>query len=86
VYEFTRDDIDLEAIRHRIARTSDPEVLSSKPGADPVARQAALAAAADGPRPSLYIELQDKLGLKLESGKGPVSGNVVDSAHLPTES
>jgi uncharacterized protein (TIGR03435 family) len=63
----------------------ETEALPAKPGADPVARQAALAAAADSSRPSLYKELQDKLGLKLQSGKGPVSGIVVDSAHLPTE-
>ena len=63
----------------------ETEALPGKPGADPVARQAALAAAADGSRPSLYIELQDKLGLKLQFSKGPVSGIVVDSARLPTE-
>jgi uncharacterized protein (TIGR03435 family) len=63
----------------------ETEELPAKPGVDPVARQAALAAAADNSRSSLYIELQDKLGLKLQSGKGPVSGIVVDSAHLPTE-
>ena len=61
------------------------EALPSKPGVDPAAIQAALAAAAENSGPSLYTELQSKLGLKLQSGKGPVSGIVVDSAHLPTE-
>jgi len=63
----------------------ETEALPAKPDVDPFERQAALAAAADNSRCSLYAELQDKLGLKLQSGKGPVSGIVVDSAHLPTE-
>jgi uncharacterized protein (TIGR03435 family) len=63
----------------------ETEALPAKPGVDPVARQAALAAAANNSGASLSMELQDKLGLKLQPGKGPVSGIVVDSAHLPTE-
>ena len=63
----------------------ETEALPAKPGVDPVARQAALAAAANNSGASLSMELQDKLGLKLQSGRGPVSGIVVDSAHLPTE-
>ena len=34
--------------------------------------------------PSLLTALQDQLGLKLESGRGPVDVIVIDSAQLPT--
>jgi uncharacterized protein (TIGR03435 family) len=40
-------------------------------------------AAADSDRPSLYTALQDLLGLKLETSKGPVNMIVIDRAELP---
>jgi uncharacterized protein (TIGR03435 family) len=40
----------------------------------------------DAPGPSLYIALEQQLGLKLESHKGPVEIIVIDSAEkIPTE-
>jgi uncharacterized protein (TIGR03435 family) len=35
--------------------------------------------------PSLFTALEEQLGLKLESGKGPVDTFVIDHADLPTE-
>ena len=35
--------------------------------------------------PSLFTALQERLGLRLESGKGPVEILVVDSVEKPSE-
>ena len=42
-------------------------------------------AAASEPLPSLFTALQEQLGLKLESTKGPVDFLVIDSAEQPDE-
>ena len=34
--------------------------------------------------PSLFTALQEQLGLKLESGRGPVPVLMIDSVDLPT--
>jgi uncharacterized protein (TIGR03435 family) len=43
------------------------------------------APAADPDRPSLFTALQEQLGLKLDSQKGPVDVLVIDSVEQPTE-
>jgi uncharacterized protein (TIGR03435 family) len=37
------------------------------------------------PRPSIFTALQEELGLKLESGRGPVQVLVIDSVQRPSE-
>jgi uncharacterized protein (TIGR03435 family) len=41
--------------------------------------------AADSSAPSIYTALQDQLGLKLESSKGPVQVLVIDHVERPSE-
>jgi len=50
---------------------------------DATMRPAGVQIAADGP--SLFTALQEQLGLKLESAKGPVEVLVIDSAQKPVE-
>jgi uncharacterized protein (TIGR03435 family) len=47
--------------------------------------QGAQSSATDDPLPTLYTAIQEQLGLKLESGKGPVNVLVVDQITEPTE-
>jgi uncharacterized protein (TIGR03435 family) len=55
-----------------------------KSGVDPEAVKAAIASV-DSSAPSLYTEIENKLGLKLKSTKGQVEVVVVDKAEAATE-
>ena len=56
--------------------------LGLPPGAPPLGVDAP---ASDPNRPSLFTALQEQLGLKLDSQKGPVEVLVIDSIEQPTE-
>jgi len=51
----------------------------------PVAGPGGPPPAADPQAPSLFTALQEELGLKLESAKGPVEVLVIDSVSKPSE-
>ena len=39
----------------------------------------------DGAKPGLFAAIQQQLGLRLDSAKGPVEAMVIDRAERPTE-
>jgi uncharacterized protein (TIGR03435 family) len=60
--------------------TFSPELVQSLPGRQP---GDSLPAPTDAP--SIFTAVQEQLGLRLESARGPVDILVVDQAHMPTE-
>jgi bla regulator protein blaR1 len=66
--------------------TYTPEGRGGLPGLPPIPGPiGADAPAADPNRPSLFTALQEQLGLKLESQKGPVDVLVIDRLEQPSE-
>ena len=61
--------------RYKIALTWTPDDRAAPPSS----------ATADDSGPSIFTALQEQLGLKLESDKGPVEVLIVDNAEMPSE-
>lgn len=57
---------------------------AAQPAASPAADAAAVPVAADPTGPSIFTALQEQLGLKLESGKGPVEIIVIEHVERPS--
>ncbi len=68
-------DVHLEFVRDQALASG---ILGNGPGG-------AETAPADSPGPSIFTAVQEQLGLRLESGKGPVEVFVIDSAEKPSE-
>lgn len=62
-----------------------PERLTSIGGSAADANQGAATPSPDSSGPSIFTALQEQLGLKLESQKGPVEILVIDSIERPSE-
>jgi uncharacterized protein (TIGR03435 family) len=62
--------------------SSDDRQVVAGPGASPDGGSSPLPADSSGP--SLFTAVQEQLGLKLESGKGPVDTIVIDHAEKPS--
>jgi uncharacterized protein (TIGR03435 family) len=59
----------------RLQWTSDAVISGAAAGASPI----------DASAPSIFTALQEQLGLKLESGKGPVPVLVIDGVEQPSD-
>ena len=66
--------------RYKLALEWTPDDRTAPPGGD-----SASGSPAPDSGPSIFTALEEQLGLKLESQKGPVQVLVVDHVELPTE-
>lgn len=66
--------------RYKIALTWTPDDRAAPPNT-----ASSATSSTDESGPSIFTALEEQLGLKLESSKGPVQVLVIDSAAMPTE-
>jgi len=85
--EFTGESISMGSLSERLSRTLDRPVVDKTglSGVFDLELKWAPVDQPDSPLPSIFTALQEQLGLKLESGNGPVEILVVDHAERPEE-
>jgi uncharacterized protein (TIGR03435 family) len=91
---FTFEDVDLEHSHHeslkglydiKLQWTPDPNLGRPAGLGSPVGAAPPTSAAPDPSDVSIFTAVQEQLGLKLNSAKGPVKVLVIDSASRPRE-
>ncbi len=85
--EVGRDVIDKTGLQGRYDFTLHwaPEIQAPMPGGPADSGPGSAAASPDSSGPSIFTAIQEQLGLKLESQKGPVKTLVIDAVEKPSE-